>query len=276
MAEETPAEAAPVEEVAPASAAPQEAESSPDYVSKSDFTAGLEAYEERIVNRLKQSTGDKVKAAVSSEMSEKMSGLDKAVELLRPLMREDVSEEDVALVKERQFIRDLMAGSSSEPEVESEAPSQAEVPEPASSPPGFQDEIQSILDTTGVSGEEPELLEYAEKNKGKPWYQTGPGFEELAKSIAARSAGTSAGVVASQGQVANTDLVQDFHKELDALQNPRDSEGNLLPGRRRGSMEQLRQLQQKHRELGVSEEDLDISEKGQAGLRTDWFPPTAT
>ena len=136
------------------------------------------------------------------------------------------------------------------------SPPEEKAPEPASSPPAFEAEIQTILETHGVKGDEPELLEYAEKNKGKPWYQIGQGFDELAKSIAARSAGTSAGVVASQGQVATSDLVADFRKEL--------AEG-MKQGQK--GMRYLRQLQQKYVEKGASIEDLDISPKGSVKTR---------
>ena len=272
MAEETPAETPVEESVAPASATP-EPESSPEYVSKSDLEAFGTQIVDQIVPRITKSQRDSIQARVSTEVNERMSELDKAVEVLRPLMREDVSEEDVALVKERQFIRDLMAGSSSESEVESDSPPQEEVPEPASSPPGLQDEIQSILDAVGVSGKEPELMEYAEKNKGKPWYQTGQGFEELAKSIAARSAGTPAGVVAPQGQVANPDLVQEYRTELDGLLYHRDG-GGKITGDKRRNMNQLRQLQEKYSELGLKAEDMELGSTSKAPQSIhDWAPP---
>ena len=277
MAEETPAETPVEEPVAPASATP-EPEPSPEYVSKSDLetfgTALVDQIVPKLTERITKSQRDSIQARVSSEVNERMSELDKAAEVLRPLMREDVSEEDVALVKERQFIRDLMTGSSPKSELEPDSPPQEKAPEPASLPPGREAEIQTILETTGVSGTEPELLEYAEENKGKPWYQAGQGFEDLAKSIAARSAGTAAGVVPPQGQVSNPDLVADYRKELDALLNPVDSEGKAIVGQRQ-NYGQLSALQQKHRELGVSEEDLDITTpaKEKGWTIHDWAPP---
>ena len=269
---ETPQEASSEESVAPASATPEK-ETPPDNVSTSDFQAGLEALEERVVNRLKQSTGAKVKAAVSSEMDGRLSGFDETVALLREHLPEDL---DLEAIKERQFVRGLMQQPTSDtPEVEPEAPSQAEVPEVATSPPGRESEIAAILETHGLKNAPPELLEYAEANKNEPWWKVGAGFEKLASEIAARSAGTPAGVVATQGQAANPDLIQEFRKELNALLNPVDSEGKHIPGQRL-NMNQLRTLQQKHRELGVSEEDLDINPTGGVepgfGLR-DWAPP---
>ena len=255
MSEETPQETPAKEPVAPASETPKQ-EAPPEYVSKSDYKAGLEAMEENIVSRLKQSTGDKVKAVVASEV-EKLSGLDEAIDALRPLLKDGVSDEDIALVRERKYVQDLMSGKPSPEAVpEPVSPPEEKAPEPASSPPAFEAEIQTILETHGVKGDEPELLEYAEKNKGKPWYQIGQGFEDLAKSVAARSAGTSAGVVASQGQVATSDLVADFRKEL--------AEG-MKQGQK--GMRYLRQLQQKYVEKGASIEDLDISPKGSVKTR---------
>ena len=253
--QETPAETPIEEPVAPASATP-EPEPSPEYVSKADLEAFGTSLVEQIVPRLKQSQKDTIKANVSSEVDGKLSDFDEVVELLKPHLPEDL---DVQNIKRNAFLDNLMSDVSSKPEVEVvglETPSQDETPEPASSPPGLENEIQSILETHGVKGDEPELLEYAEKNKGKPWYQIGQGFDDLAKSIAARSAGNSAGVVPSQGQAVTSDLVADFRKEL--------AEGQAL-GRK--GMTYLRQLQAKYVEKGANIEDLDISPKGSIKTR---------
>ena len=257
MPEETPQETPAEETVAPASETP-EPEPSPEYVSKSDYKAGLETMEDNIVARLKQSTGDKVKAVVASEVGEKLSSFDEVVELLKPHLPEDL---DVQSIKRSAFIDNLMSEKpSSEAEPEPDAPSQAPAPEPASSPPAFEAEIQTILETHGVKGDEPELLEYAEKNKGKPWYQIGQGFDDLAKTIAARSAGTSAGVVPSQGQEVTSDLVKQFREEL--------TEG-MKQGQK--GMRYLRQLQQKYVDKGANIDDLDISPKDSVKTRDYLF-----
>lgn len=79
----------------------------------------------------------------------------------------------------------------------------------------------------------------------------------------------------AEPQVSNPDLVQEYRKELDALLNPLDSEGKAIVGQRR-NYRQLQALQQKHRELGVSEEDLDITIAAPEKGRTinDWQPPS--
>ena len=249
MTEETPKETPVEEKVAPASATP-EPEASPEYVSKADF----EAFETDLTARLKQSQRDVIKANVASEVDGKLSSFDEVVELLKPHLPEDL---DVQGIKRNAFLDSLMSEKpSSEAEPESASPPKEETPEPASSPPAFEAEIQTILETHGVKGSEPELLEYAEKNKGKPWYQIGQGFDDLAKSIAARSAGTSAGVVQSQGQVATSDLVADFRSEL-------------AEGMKQGQhgMPYLRKLQQKYVEKGANIDDLDISPKGSVKTR---------
>ena len=272
MADETPVEAVVEEIVALASETPEQ-ESAPEYVSQSDYQAGLEAMEDRLVSRLKQSTGDRVKKAVSSEVEGRLSGFDEAVALLREHLPEDL---DTEAIKERQFVRSLMQQPASDtPEVEPDAPSQVEVPEVAASPPGRESEIAAILETTGVSGNEPELMEYAKANEGKPWYQAGQGFEDLAKSIATRSAGTPAGVVAPQGQITNPDLIKEYRTELNDLLNPTDAEGKFIQGRRR-NISQLRALQEKYVELGLKAEDLDISPAGgipKGNTIHDWAPP---
>ena len=270
MAEETPAEAVSQEEVAPAGVAPAEQPSEENYVSKSDYQAGLEALEDRLADRLKDSARDRVKAEVSSEVSEKLSEFDKVVELLKPHLQENV---DVQALKEREFLRNLMAETSSSPDLKPDSPPQEEAPAPASVPPGRETEIQTILEATGVSGEEPELLEYAEKNKGQPWYQVGQGFEDLAKSIAARSAGTPTGVVAPQGQVANPDLVKEYRTELDGLLYHRDGTGKITGDKRR-NMNQLRQLQERYLELGLTAEDMEVGSTSKSvQFIHDWAPP---
>lgn len=247
MTEETPKEPSVEEPVAPASATP-EPEASPEHVSKADLKAFGESLIEEMLPRLKQSQKDVIKTNVDSVVDEKLSSFDEVVELLKPHLPEDL---DVQSIKRNAFLDNLMSGKPSpEAEPESETPPKVETPEQASSPPAFEAEIQTILETHGIKGDEPELKEYAEKNKGKPWYQIGQGFDDLAKSIAARSAGTSAGVVPSQGQVATSDLVADFRAEL--------AEG-MKQGKK--GMRYLRQLQQKYVEKGAKIDDLDISPK---------------
>ena len=257
MGTETPAEVPSEESVSEATETPQQAPSQ-EYVSKSDYEAMHQELKQEL-ERLKQSSDDRAKhaASVSSEVTEKLSEFDETYKAMKPLLREDVSEEEVAQLRERQFLQNLMQDSSSSKSVlEPEARPEAETPAPASVPPPFEAEIQTILDTHGVKGDEPELLEYAEKNKGKPWYQIGQGFDELAKSIATRSAGTSVGVVPTQGQAANEDLVKQFREEL--------TEG-MKQGQK--GMRYLRQLQAKYVEKGADIDDLDISPKGSVQTR---------
>lgn len=253
MSDETPEKVTPAEEAPQASEAPKETKPSPEYVSREDLeTFGAELVE-KIVPRLKQSQKDTIKANVASEVG-KLSSFDEVVELLKPHLPEDL---DVQGIKRNAYLDNLMSEKPpSEAELESDSPPKEKTPEPASSPPAFEAEIQTILETHGVKGDEPELLEYAEKNKGKPWYQIGQGFEDLTKTIAARSAGTSAGVVPSQGQAVTSDLVADFRKEL--------AEG-MKQGKK--GMQYLRQLQQKYVEKGANIDDLDISPKGSIKTR---------
>ncbi len=273
MAEETPAETPVEEPVAPASATP-EPETSPEYVSKSD----LGGIVDQIVERVTKSQRDSIQARVSNEVGEKLSKFDEVVEALRPHLPENF---DASGVKREAFIDNLMRQSTSDTsEPEQPSPPQEEAPTPASVPPGRESEIAAILEThSGLSGSEPELLEYAEANKGKPWYQVGQGFEDLAKSIAARTAGTPAGVVAPQGQVSNPDLEKEFRTELNGLLNPVDSEGKAIQGQRRNP-NQLRALQAKYAEQGLKPEDMDITPvtknmKEQGYTIRDWVPPDA-
>lgn len=47
-------------------------------------------------------------------------------------------------------------------------------------------EINSILSTNGLTGQEPEIKEYVQKNVGQPWWKVGAGLNELAEAIKAR------------------------------------------------------------------------------------------
>jgi len=254
--QETPPEKVSQEPAAPASAAPEKSTPSQEYVSKADLEAFGTTLVDQIVPRITKSQRDTIQARVSSEVNEKLSKFDEAVKTLRPLMRDGIKDEDIAQIKEREFIRNLMADSSSKSEVEPETPTQVETPVVATTPPGLQDEIQSILEANKVSGDEPELKEFLEKNRGKRWFEIGQGFNDLAKSIAARSAGTPSGVVTSQGQVVTSDLVAEFRTEL--------AEG-MKQGRH--GMRFLRQLQQKYVEKGANIDDLDISPKDSVKTR---------
>ncbi len=264
MTDETPKETSVEEPAAPASAAPEQ-ETPPETVSKADGGASEARIAELVIKelgpRLKQSQKDTIRDRVNSEVGEKLSEFDSVVELLRPHLPEDL---DVQGIKRSKFLDELMQQSLDTPEAEPEAPSQAEAPSPVSEPPGRESEIAAKLEETGLSGTEPELTEYAEENKGKPWYQVGQGWMDLADSITARQAGNSAGVVPPQGQVSNPDLEQAFRKELNDLLYPKDAEGNPKWGTRR-NMNQLRQLQGKYRELGLKDEDMDAG-----GAQPNW------
>ena len=274
MAEvETPAETPAEEPVSPASDTPVQ-EAPPEFVSKSDYETGLQVLQKE-VDSLRQSSDDRAKnvATVEDKVKKKLSEFDSVVELLRPHLGEDV---DIQGIKRNAFLDNLIAQSTPpDSELEPDAPPQAKDPAPASVPPENQTEIAQLLEQHGLKGDEPELAEYAETNKGKPWYQVGQGFADLAQSIAARSAGDPAGVVAPQGQVSNPDLVKEFRTELDGLLYRRSEKGEAIGATRRNP-NQLRTLQQKYRELGLNEEDLDVSPKGgikQGNTIHDWMPP---
>ena len=112
------------------------------------------------------------------------------------------------------------------------------------------------MENHGLADGHPELVEYAQANKDKPWFQVGQGFDDLAKSLAARTAGTSTGVVAPQSQGSNPDLVQAFRTEL-------------AEAREKGQygMQTLRNLENKYVELGVSIEELNISNEDSINTR---------
>ena len=212
MPDVTPVEGAPVEPVAPTSATPQPA-TSPEYVTKSDFDAGLERLAEGLAKRLRQS-------------------------------QTDVIEDRLEKSLDRLFGRP--AASAPAPETPAPtAPPQATPAAQVSAPSGFESEIKAILDGHGLTGTEPELREYAEANKGKPWFQAGPGFATLAADLAARRAGSPAGVVAPTGGTAPApNLAQEY---IDAVAAARAA-GQYGPA-------VLRKLKAEYRAKGLANVD---------------------
>jgi hypothetical protein len=184
MPDETSAGAAPAEQVPATTGTPQTAPS-PQPVSgdiEAVIDARLEQFAEGLAKRLKQSQRDVVEDRLTKALN-KYFGAE--------------------------------GPAASQPKPESPAPSApATAPSPAapvSATSGFEAEIKQILDGHQLTGSEPELREYAEANRGKPWYQVGPKFAELAATLAARRAGSPAGVVAPTGGTAPApDLAQNF------------------------------------------------------------------
>ena len=171
MAEETQAEGCPREPASEATEAPQETPSQ-EYGSKSDYEADLQTLKKE-VDRLRQSSDDRAKnvASVSTEVRDKLAKFDETVRALGPLMREGVGEEEIAQVRERQFVQNLMQQSTSDtPELEESSPPQPDSPALASVPPGRESEIAAILEAHSLKNAPPELLEYAEANKDEPWW----------------------------------------------------------------------------------------------------------
>lgn len=248
--QETPADAPAPEQDAPASAPPEQAPSQ-ETISKADVETLLAGVEERLAKRLKQSAGDRIRQTVTSEVKDALAGFDEAAKALAPLLREDATPEQIEALKERRFLRSLMETPSPDPEPEPQTPPQAAAPEQPSSPTGLEAEIQQILQGHNLSGSEPELRQYLQERKGRPWYEVGAGFAELAGQVAARAGGTAAGVAAPPGQAPKRDLAAEFRSEVGELLK--------LPHR---NPRLLRTLEAKYRALGLSDEDMQVGPTG--------------
>lgn len=115
-----------------------------------------------------------------------------------------------------------------------------------------QREIEAILQEHGLSGDEPELQEYVQQNQGTPWYQAGPGFAELAESIASRDSSPANIMGTGSGQSPpSPDLEQAYIKEVAALRG----EGRGFQDR----MQKLRQVKEKYRKQNLDVDQIDVA-----------------
>jgi len=223
MTDETPAGVAPVEPVAPTSATPQTA-TSPQPVSGTDIEsvidARLEKFAEGLAKRLKQS-------------------------------QRDIVEDRLTKALDKHFGKP--AASAPAPETPaSPAPPQATPAAAVTATSGFESEIKAILDERGLTGQEPELQEFAQANKGQPWYKVGPQLDELAAKIAARRGGSPSGVVVPPGPKPNEpELAAQYLEDIAAARKAgRFGAGNL------------RAIKDKYRKLGLAVENVRLEIDG--------------
>ena len=222
MTDETPAGVASVEPVAPTSATPHTA-TSPQPVSgdlEAVIDARLERFAEGLAKRLKQS-------------------------------QKDIVEDRLTKALDKHFGKP--AASAPVPETPaSPAPPQATPAAAVTATSGFESEIKAILDERGLTGQEPELQEFAQANKGKPWYKVGPQLDELAAKIAARRGGSPGGVVVPPGPKPNEpELAAQYLEDIAAARKAgRFGAGNL------------RAIKDKYRKLGLAVENVRLEIDG--------------
>mgnify|MGYP001582844038 CR=1 FL=1 len=142
-----------------------------------------------------------------------------------------------------------------EPAVVPDAPSQALEPALPSAVSGVELEIQTILSTHGLTGEEPELIAYATENKGKPWYQVGAGFAAVAEKISTRAGGS---ILAGEGTgTASPNDVQAYINKVMELRKA------ATAGTDRNTLRSsLRTLKEEYRKKGVEVDKIGFGSRG--------------
>lgn len=145
-----------------------------------------------------------------------------------------------------------------EPAVVPAAPSQAPEPALPSAVSGVELEIQTILSTHGLTGEEPELIAYATENRGKPWYRVGAGFAAVAEKISTRAGGS---ILAGEGTgTASPNDVQAYLNQVDELRKA------VRAGQdRKTTSTRLSALKNEYRKKGVAVDQIGF---GSPGTRT--------
>lgn len=124
---------------------------------------------------------------------------------------------DFESIRRNAWIESQMTGNNSEASDTSGSP-QAPGKSAGSTPSLVEAEIGTILRTHGLSGDEPEIIEYVKANQGKPWFQVGAGLNELAGKIAERSGdAASLSPGSSGGSPPSPNLEAEYIKRVDEL-----------------------------------------------------------
>ena len=129
----------------------------------------------------------------------------KTVESFKPVL-DEASKKQTEILKQsqRDAIKDRVDGSVERAlaaqGISTEAPSSGSStsePEPTAksdkadeatqASDAIAGEMTKILEDAGLKGDEPEMKEWMDKNKGKPWYESGTSFFETAQSIKGRA-----------------------------------------------------------------------------------------
>ena len=206
---------------------------SQDFVSTAEFKSGMEMVISKIeaaTQRNRQSQSDVIKHEVGEKLDSALKALG---ESFQP------------------------AESPAKPEGDPESPSQDQDTSPSEATFGVQEEIEGILKEFGLKGDEPEFVEFLKENEGKKWFEAGPGFYALAKTLGAREAGAiQAGP--GLGAAPRPDLVQEYVGEVLKLRDKVHA-GELRSYEVHGLQTALKK---KYLELGVGVDTIVFSSDG--------------
>lgn len=206
------------------------------------------------------------------------SAVSETVEAFKPLLTEAQEEQTKRIQQsQRDAIKDRVgrsvasaleaAGVSTAPASEDEGRGNADAshsdPAPESDPTDTDPlalEMQAILEDAGIDGSQPEFQELLKANAGKPWYQWGSEFAELAQSIGERdSSGPIGG--GEGGPSPSSDLEAEYIEAVNDLYRQR-REGALNSTDSRIA---LRQLKEDYSKKGVEVDQIGFGIAGVYG-----------
>ena len=186
------------------------------------FQKGLAKVSEEITEGFKRN-----RQSQTGTIDNRLAGMETRV--VDKLLKQLPEGTDVEAIRREAWIESQMDGDNSPTEAGSESPQASDQPL-ASGANVVEVEISRILQETGVSADNPELIEYVKANKGQPWYKVGAGFAELAEQIASRT-GDPANIMGagSGGSVSTPNLKASYLKEVQELRAKGGTASDLRP-----------------------------------------------
>ena len=255
MPEKTLIDAALAGDKTPPASGDPETEPSKDFVTQSALDEALERVSTQVAETVTKAVGGQVKLGLQANRQSANATIDNRVtgmqsELvsgMRALLPEGV---DFDKLQDEAWIRSQRKKSQEPESAEAGETPQAEPAAPASVESTMATEIASILQKHGLSGNEPELVEYVKANKEQPWYLAGAGFNELAEKIAGRQSDPANIMGTGSGTPPNPNLKAKYLDEVAELR----AQGKYD----RSSQVAMREIAAKYEKLGLKTSEIDL------------------
>lgn len=185
----------------------------------------LQAFGQQLTEQLSQQLQEGLKANRQSQRDTIDDRVSKSVDTVQSrlidTMKSMLPEGTDFRALERQAWIDSQMDTGQSPSGDTDDSPQASSSSSGNEPSPMVKEIRAILTSHGLSGDEPEIVDYVESNQGKPWWQVGSGLNELAGQIAARKQGDDASLLPGSGATGGTppspNLKNAYVKEVQAL-----------------------------------------------------------
>ena len=181
---------------------------------------------EGLAPRLKQSQRDVIDSKVKASVREQLQGFDAAAEALKPHLKDGV---DPAAIKRNMALQLFMDQISGDSDEAVDAP-QGQTAGLGQSPNPLASEIQSMLTDRGLTGKEPELVEFLGKVQGKKPYQIISELNTLTTELAERDKPDASKILSggSGGNLPAPDHKAEYVKEMLAARGKGAAEGRVI------------------------------------------------